>query len=413
MTLWIILTIMTSFAAVLVSAPLMRRLDASRRPHAPEIDVYKDQLQEIDREMDNGEIGKAEADLARTEIRRRLLAVDKAGETGTAPAPGGESRGLIVTVTCIVVLGSVGLYAITGRPEVPAATARVSRNDNLPVLPDGRTPSIPPSNATTQANDQVDNLIQGLAERLKSEPDDADGWRMLGWSYFNTKRYRQAADAYGRAATLTGTSASLYSAYGEALAMAANGLVTTEAMAQFKKTLELESTDARARFFVGLAKDQAGDSRAALNDWIKLLNDAKAGDDWAPDLRSRILELAGQIGEDVTDRLPAETRTTGVEETPNVPPKGPSPEDIRNAQELAPEDRQAMIRGMVDRLAERLKASPDDPDGWIRLIRSRMVLGQPQLARQALDEAVQAFADSPEMKERVIAEAGKLGVTSK
>ena len=127
-----------------------------------------------------------------------------------------------------------------------------------------------PAQGKTAISDS-ERMIIALAVRLQSTPDDVEGWKMLGWSYFNTERFDQAASAYRRAVELRKGDADLHSIYGEALVRAANGFVTEEASDVFVTTLALNPTDARAQFFQGLALSQKGDAQAAIDEWIALL----------------------------------------------------------------------------------------------------------------------------------------------
>lgn len=255
----------------------------------------------------------------------------------------------------------------------------------------------------------VETMIARLAARLERSPNDPEGWRMLGWSYFNTQKYQLASDAYARAVQLKADSAPYQSAFGEALVKAAGDVVTPKAKEAFDKALKLDASDTPARFYTGLAKQQGGDARGALEDWIALLKDVKPGEETRLDLRKRTLALAEQIGENVSSRLPTETKTAGP--GPTKPLKGPTPEDIRSAAAMSEKERTAMIRGMVESLDNRLNGSPRDPEGWIRLIRSRQALRETEKARAALRRARQIFSDSPATLERIIAEAKALGVT--
>jgi len=408
---------MTSAAAVLVTAALMRRLDGGRDEGAADLAVYRDQLQEVEREVEDQQIGEAEADLARVEIQRRMLAVAKLsdGDAGVDPISTGWRLRATVMVAATVVLGSVGLYAMQGSPEIPAspqraasATAEASPDRTALQAQSAQLPKASPTGASTQATGEVDQMIARLAARLESQPKDPEGWRMLGWSYFNTKKYKEAAEAYARAVELQADSAPLISALGEALVRAGGGLVSAEARSRFKQVLALDPSDARARFFIGLAKEQGGDPKGAVDDWIALLGDSKPGDDWGANLRDRIVELATKAGIDVSGRLPGEKRLAALPKL-NAP-KGPTSEDVRNAQEMSAEDRQTMIRGMVDQLAERLEETPNDPDGWIRLIRSRIVLGERDAARASLKRALDVLSDEPASKARVAAAAQEMGV---
>ena len=206
----------------------------------------------------------------------------------------------------------------------------------------------------------------------------------------------------------------------------------------FADALRLDPKEPRARFFLGLAKEQGGDKEAALDDWIAILNETDSTDAWVGDLRQRVTELGQEIGADLSKRVhaPPVAPIGGLLETlqrqeqapdiPNVAPNvaaakvaapnaipnkgGPSAEDVRNAEAMQPADRSAMIQGMVDRLASRLSQSPRDVDGWIRLMRSRQVLGEADAAEETFRFALDVFKDAPQDQDRISAAARELGL---
>jgi cytochrome c-type biogenesis protein CcmH len=426
MTLWVILMIITSTPAVLLCALLLPRLDQRRvTPTAGEIEACLDQLGELERNTAAGRTDAVQAEAARAEIRSRLLAADGGATSASALlSPGGRIL-VAAPVVAILVLGFVGLYVLHRNPDLsPAPGPSTQQQGSSPV---DQLAAVLPQGAETQWSGSsqprlasVDEMIERLVDRLNARPSDPEGWRMLGWAYLNTSRFAQSATAYARAIELNPENADYRSARGEALVRAADGKVTAEARAEFERTLQIEATDSRARFFIGLAKEEAGDKVAALNDWVEILNDTDSTEAWYSDLTQRVTELGRETGIDVSARLvrpkvPATGAVPGaVQQLP--PPRapdtgGPSAEDVRSAQAPAPSDRTAMIRGMVDRLADRLDQSPRDVDGWIRLIRSRKVLGDDEVAEQTLRRALDIFKDAPEQQDKISAAGRELGLS--
>jgi cytochrome c-type biogenesis protein CcmH len=426
MTLWIILTIMTSAASVLVSASFMRRFDRyGTTDLAGNIAVYRDQLTEIDRDAVVGLIDDQQAQTARLEVQRRILAADRNPQPSLVPLTIGERNFAIVVVVGILVLGSVSLYAFNGSPELPSGPVpqrSVLQPDASPVdrLAAAVGAPIPAAQPPARAPlGSVDEMIDRLAGRLKQNPNDAEGWRMLGWSYFSTERFDQSASAYQKAIELNPASAELFSARAEALVRAADGVVTDEAGSVVAKALALDAREPRARFFAGLAKEQAGDKKSALDAWTTILGEADASEPWYTDLKQRADELARELGDDAMPGLPGPkaAATGGVlgllkqSEMPARTAPGPTTEDVRNADALAPDARNAMIMGMVDRLASRLEQSPRDAEGWVKLIRSRKMLGDAEAATQALRRALDVFKDAPLEQNRITAAARDLGMS--
>ena len=448
MILWAILTIMTSAAAVFLAAPFLRRLD-QRQEEARDIEVYRDQLSEVEKDAVAGLIDGDQAESASTEIKRRLLAADRARAPSLPRFSLGERNFAAVAIAGIIVLGSVALYAMNGSPELPSARTGASVQigatavDQLAAATTGSgsvgLPQSPSQNGSQPRLGTVDEMIGRLVDRLNLNPNDAEGWRMLGWSYFNTERFAQAATAYAKAIELNPRAVDYRSSRGEALVRAADGLVTAEAKTEFEQAVRLDAKDPRARFFLGLAKEQTGNKQAALDDWIAILNDTDSGDAWVGDLKQRIAELGRETGVDVAKRLnrpdaassdsllgmmqrqeqaPATSNVAVPDVAPPIskppisaPSRGPSAADVRNAEAMQPADRMAMIQGMVDRLASRLSQSPRDVDGWISLMRSRQVLGEADAAQETLRMALDVFKDAPQEQDRISAAARELGLS--
>lgn len=396
MTLWIILTVMVALAVVGVAIPLVRRYEASADARSATLAVLKDQLAEIDGQEKSGTVSAVEAEALRTELRRRLLAETRGTAEVVRPF-GAQGLGRFAfAMAAIVALAATGLYAMMGRPDVATPVA---------------APQPAAGEAAGGASD-IEGLIRGLEQRMAANPNDAEGWRMLGWSYFQTGRFAESAGAYRRAVAIAPDGPGYQSALGEALVQAAQGSVTPEAATAFEAAKKLDPADARARYFLAVLKDQQGDRPAALADWIGLLNEAPADAPWAPDLRQFVERIAKEDGIDLSGRLkpaPAAAAAPAAPATTGAMPQ-PTSEQVNAAMALPEGDRQAMVRGMVDSLAARLQASPRDADGWIRLMRARMVLGEPAAASAALKQGSAAFADSAADQAKLREAAKSLGV---
>jgi cytochrome c-type biogenesis protein CcmH len=438
MILWFVLTIMTSIAAVFVSAPFIRRFDRRQTELPRDIAVYRDQLKEVDSDAALGLIDAAQAEIARTEIKRRMLA-SRTSEDAVLPALStGERIFAAIGVAGIVVFGSVGLFALTGNFEPTSAASFASldappanKGERAAVKKTGDTsislrfPAPAPNENSTSAQTTlppVEEMIQRLVTRLQRNPKDVEGWRVLGWSYFSTDHFTEAAAAYARAIELDPDSVEYRDARTDALIRAAGGVVTQEAKGATEETLKRHPKDPRARYFKGLAANQAGDRTAALKEWGELLAELETKDPLFPELRRKVEEAkkdGGRVGDASTAANDSKSQTS-TSTSQNVEPakaddssansKGPQPEDIRNAEAMTVSDRTAMIRRMVDSLEDRLELSPRDVDGWIKLIRSRSVLGDKEKAKQAFEKALRIFeVETPERK-RITATAEELGL---
>lgn len=258
----------------------------------------------------------------------------------------------------------------------------------------------------------VSSMITQLEKKLEENPADAEGWRMLGWSYYRTERFADAVTAYRKATEADPKNAEGWSALGEAmiLAMPPNvpAAVPAEAEAAFRKALAIEPANPRARYFLAVKKDMAGDHKGAIDDWIALLKDTPAGAPWEANVRQTIMQSAAQNKIDIAGRLPEPAAPAPSAATDGIP--GPTREDMAAAASLPPGQQDAMVRGMVDGLAAKLQADPKNADGWLRLMRSYMVLDDKKAAAQALVDARAAFAGDADTLTRIGDGARQLGI---
>lgn len=398
--LWMILTLMTVLAAVGLAIPLVRRRDAALAQRADAVTVLKDQLGEIEAQAASGALPAPEADALKADLKRRVLAEGRQSDAAARPL---SERTLLVValgIVALVTLAGTGLYLKVGRPDVPGTSALKAASS----MPNG-----PASMATTAGDHpqgEVGAMIAQLEVQMRERPDNAEGWRMLGWSYMQTGRNADAAVAYGKAAALDPANAEYLSAQGEATVLAADGSVTPAAEAVFKRAVAADPGDPRARYYLAVAKDQRGDQQGAMNDWITLLKSAPPDAPWASEVRTFVEKVAADRKIDLSGRLPP--RPTAQAQA--SAPRGPSQQQMADAQAMSDGDRQQMIQGMVSGLAERLKQNPKDRAGWERLIRARMVLGQAQQAAADYRDASRAFAGSPADQQALRSTASQLGV---
>jgi cytochrome c-type biogenesis protein CcmH len=372
MTLWFIFAMMTAAAMFAVLWPLGR--GARMGSGGSDLAVYKDQLQEIDRDRAAGLIGEAEAEAARLEISRRLLAaaeVEKrqqrhaSASAKLSPAKLRWRRLAIVAILIALPLGPASLYVALGSPNIPAQSAFARVNG-----PQG---------------DTIADLVGKVEAHLAQNPGDGRGWELLAPVYLRLGRFDDAVAARRKALALNAETAGRHADLGEALATAANGVVTAEAKAEFDRAVALDAKDPKARYFLGLAAEQDGNNEAAASIWRALINDAPPD---APYIRFVREALARATGS-------APQASPGGDSVAAAAP-GPTTEDIAAAGQMSDEGRRDMIRGMVSRLADRLHRDGGDVDGWLRLVRAYVVLGERDKARDAVADARRALADRPD-----------------
>lgn len=275
-------------------------------------------------------------------------------------------------------------------------------------------PEIAPEIA--EANDNAPLTIPELQARAEQDPLDARAWQELAFAHFSAGGYAQAARAYRQAIEGDPGNAVLWSALGESRVMASErDPMPPGAVTAFEKAIELDPTDPRARYFLAVRKDLAGDAKGAIADWAALLKDTPPGAVWEENTR-RTIEQVGTINRIDTAPILAEVDRVRAANAPVAAPAltagnaipGPSREEIAAASAIPPSEQQSMAEGMVGRLDARLRSQPGDVNGWVMLMRSRMTLGEPAKAAQALKDAIAA---NPAQASRLRAEAEALGVS--
>ncbi len=267
-----------------------------------------------------------------------------------------------------------------------------------------------PASVVQDAPTDMASTIARLEEQLKGNPGDAKGWRALGWALFRTGKFAEAASAYASAVQIDPNRADDWSALGEARVMAGPGDVPAGAKQAFEKAVALDQKDPRARYFLGVVKDIAGDHKGAIADWLALLRDTPPGAPWEADVRRLIIDVGAREKIDVTGRLAAIRPPSGGAAIARAAIPGPSTGDMRAAAQLPKGQQDAMIQGMVDGLEAKLRANPRNAEGWIMLMRSRMSLGETAKASAAYRDAQAAFAGDGTTRAQIDAAAQVLGI---
>jgi cytochrome c-type biogenesis protein CcmH len=377
MVLWILLALMTAFVAAALLYPLSRRGDVPAPDESGEVAVYRDQMKELERDKAQGLISAAEAEYARAEIGRRLIAAASNVPDARALNGSGWRRFAVATVIAAPPAMGLCLYIMLGSPGLPDQPLE-ARLEN-------------------PGNDM--SLLVAKAERhLAQNPDDGAGWDILAPIYFRSARLGDAEMAYRNSIRINGANPDRLTGLGETLIAANDGIVTEDARSSFEEAVRQEPGNVRARFYVGLALEQAGrtaEARAAFEEI------ARAGPPDAP--------WMGLIDEHIARNggTPSAAPAQG-----GVPAVGPSADDIAAAQNLSGEDRQAMIQGMVDSLAARLEDDPDNIQGWLQLVRSYMVLGDRDKAQAALTSGLVHFPADGSEGRQLVAIAREAGLSA-
>ena len=371
MTLFVILGLMTVVAMALLVPPLVRGYGAAASRADYDMEIYRDQLDELERDVERGVISAEEQASARTEIQRRILAAASTGEGDRVTDPGKSGMLAGFAIMILVPLAAGSLYLGLGSPGI------VER-------PFADRPAAPV--IAEDGNPDIEAMVAGLAERLQSEPGDLEGWLMLGRSYGVLERYDAAVTALEHAERLSGGDADVTAMLAEHRVFAAGGLVSPAAVTDFEAALAADPDQPAARFYLALARAQAGDYQTALDGWLALARESPADAPWMAALGEQVEQAAGALGVALPDGIEGieapETIAGIAAEAP-----GPSPEEVAAALEMSEGEQAEMIRAMVARLAARLEDEPGDLDGWRRLGRSYDVLGETELARDAYARA--------------------------
>jgi cytochrome c-type biogenesis protein CcmH len=362
MIFFLLAALLTLAVCVLLVRPLLRPAPRLEGPASYNAAIYRDQLAELDAETDRAP-GPVHAASARLEIERRLLAA-----ANSAAVPGGAAhrpaQRAALALFAIGPIAAGALYLYLGAPE---AAQGGTRGGALGAELDGGASQ---SEAAALGDDpmhpEMNEMVQSLRSRLAANPQDAQGWALLARTQVRLGRTDEAVEAYRRAHDLAGgDDRQLAAEYAEARVMAAGGMVDAIAKGLFEALLRAEAGDPQARYYLALARGQAGDLAGALADWRALLADTPSDAPWRATLERQIA-----AAEAAASDAPA-------------PARGPTPEQAAAGAAMAPDERAAMIEGMVAGLAERLRSTPRDVDGWRRLAQAYDVLGRTADAEQA------------------------------
>mgnify|MGYP003633790395 CR=1 FL=1 len=396
----IAMAVLAAVVGLALAGPLLRRNAAPAARAEYDLTVFRDQLKEIERDAAQGLLDAETAEAARLEVQRRMLAADtelQAG-SGAAAGSGGPRRLTAVLIGAGVPLAAAALYIVLGSPDQPDQP--FAARDLSAAQAAVQTAARP------EANPEMTAMVDRLAERLQENPDDIEGWLLLGRSYISMERFAEALNAFARARKIADGRTDVEIAYAEALILTGQMKVTDDAAAIFRAVRDKAPFNPKARYYLGLKKAQAGDVNGALQDWADLVAISSEDAPWVPVVRQQIARAAEELKIDpLTITMSEDARKLLAQQppvlrpsTPIMPPAetagpdaptaqpGPSREQMEAAQEMTAEDRDAMIRGMVERLANRLKENPDDLAGWTRLERAYRVLGDTAKADAAAAE---------------------------
>lgn len=467
MEFWILASLVALLSAAWISYPFLKSRTVEMSSADSTISIYRDQLDEVERDRAAGLISESELEGARTEIERRALKAARTMDQGLSVS------GRSLDVATVVIVGvsalTLALYQQLGSPQIGDSPLAQRQEEQLIRMAD--------------AGD-ITSRIQLLIREVSENPESFEDWWMLARSYSSIGDHASATDAYRNAVELAEDRPEVLSAYAESMTLANGNKVPGAARLIFQQ-LARDTADPRARYYVALAKAQTQNFEGALDDWAALANASAPGAPWMPLVRRDITNMARVLNRDVTQYLPdaspeeilasgggllpdgsgkaiasvqtasqaeprdykalvalAESqassgdrqaalstladaraqyagapfilqiiadaeRQLGLQSSPPTR-RGPTDEDVQAAAGMTEQEREDMIAGMVSGLAARLEEQPNDPDGWVMLIRSYATLGQAEAAQTAYETARAQFADNPAALQLIIAQVGEV-----
>ena len=405
MVFWIVSGALALFVSLTLGLALLRGRVGDQPPAAYDLQVYRDQLKEVDRDTARGVIGAEDAERIRAEISRRILAADaqlrEGGDTGGQP---GRRSGLALAtgLAAVIAGGAVLIYMQLGAPGYPDLPLKTRLAESDAARAERLTQAeaearVPPATVTPDASEDFLRLMEQLRATIAERPGDLRGLTLLARNEAALGNYGAARDAQARIIDIKGedASASDYAYLAELMISSAGGYVSREAEQALRAALERDPRNGPARYYMGVYMMQVDRPDAAFRTWDTLLRESPPNAPWVAPIRERIEEVAWRAGETDYELPPA---PEAAPETAPVAPTAPGPtaEDMQAAGEMSAEERQQMVRGMVQGLSDRLATEGGTAAEWARLIRALGVLGDTDQASAIWAEAQGIFAENAE-----------------
>lgn len=397
MLLWVIFGGLTAIVLFALLRPLTSGTAGDESRAAFDATVYRDQLGEVESDRERGLIGAADAEAARIEIARRLLASDEEARGDDAQPSRVPAKAVAIGLAVILPALALGLYLVYGSPRLP----------DQPLVARLQDPA---------SDKNLEALVARVEARLREHPDDGEGWDVIAPVYMGWHRYADAAEAFRQATLLLGESAKRLAGYGQALVLANDGVVTEDARAVLERASALDPDLIQPKLVLIIAKEQDGQLAAAAEAWRALIASAPADAPWRKLAEERLAQdeakLAGSAPDQPVPDKAVPDQPAATAGAPMQSKGAPTAEDIAAAQNMNPADRQGMIERMVQELADRLAQNSDDLAGWLKLVRAYSVLDRKDDAVKALERAKTQFSGDAAALGQLNALAAELGLKS-
>ncbi len=398
MFFWVIAILLAIVAAGLLVFPLWRTpVDG---PGATDIDVYRDQLAEVDRDLARGVLAADEAERTRTEIARRILAADKTAGPVLRDGPA-IGRPLSIAIAGMVVAATAAIYWSLGAPGYDnlGQADRIARGDamrdNRPTQ--AQAEAAAPQMPTPEVAADYLAMVEQLRAIVPTRPDDPQGWELLARQEATLGNFTAAIAAQTHLIGLRGTPPPLtdQTFLADLMVAAADGIISPETEVLLRDILARDAKNISARYYIGLLYAQTDRPDIAFRLWRDIVTEGPADNPHVQFARGQVQIAAEAAGTDYT--LPAE--------------RGPTAADIAAAAEMPGMDRDAMIRGMVAQLSDRLARQGGTAAEWAQLIVAYGVLGETEQARAIWTEAQTVFAADATAMNTISAAATEAGLT--
>ena len=378
MIFWLICGVLTLGVAGILAATLQR----PRREHTqnPDVGVYRAQLDEIERDLSRGLLPKEEAERARAEVARRLIAATNA--PSDAPRTTTPNRSIIFGIVAALSVVTFAIYSALGAPgygDLPLK-ARLAASQEARNTRPSQTElemAAPPSLPVDAPADYL-NAIAKLRVIAETRPDDTEAWARLAYHESELRNFAAATRAQEHLLEILGDAASIddLQILADLQVTAANGLISPEAETTLRSILARDEQNIAARYYMGALYNQTDRPDIAVRLWRDIAENGDITSFYVTSARGQIEDAAFRAGIDYS--------------LPSV--RGPSAADIDNAKDMTDDERAAMIGNMVAGLADRLANEGGPASDWARLIAAYGVLGDDSSARAVWVEAQQVFA---------------------
>lgn len=385
MVFWIVAVLISGIVAALMLLALWRGRPGEISASMSDLSVYRDQLDEVERDRARGVLNDVEAEAVRLEVSRRLLEADKRVETATTAKQGGRGFA-VVLIPVVLLIGGFGLYSTLGAPgvrDLPIAT-RLANIEiavaNRPSQTEAETAAKDLLPTPPEVEDGFMELMDELRTVLADRPDDIPGLMLLARNEARLGNFVDSRKAQEHLIAVKGEDATPndLAVAVETMTFAAGGYISPEAETYLRRLLAADPQNGFGRYFLGLFHAQSGRPDRTFPIWQRLLDESRSNAPWVQTIRAEMPAIAANAG---VNYQPQELR-------------GPDGDAIAAASEMSEEDRQNMIRGMVDGLSERLATEGGSPEEWMQLVRALTVLGDEDRARLIYNEAKQVYGES-------------------